>query len=140
MLLTIQRSAKIFTAKTSATIENIVPKKIRRKYIRSRMSTISAHYMTDRRTRQSFINENIGAGNVVDSFIVDRGHPDGAEIHDVTDTAVILIYNQNSHKFITSLIARPEQIRRLYRAVGKEVPKKILSLAYKHNIKRYNEI
>ena len=141
MLLITQLNVMGFIVKTYVTTGNIVPKKSRKAiYIKSNVVITSTHYRNDRQNRKAFIDEAIGAGNVIDSFIVDRGHPDGAEIHSVTDTAVIFIYNQHTHKFITSLIARPEQIRRLYRAVGKEVPKKILSLAYKHNIKRYNEI
>lgn len=100
------------------------------------MMNNTAHYSAE---RHRFIQEHIGEGNIVDSFVVDRGHPGGAEIHDVTDTAVIIIHNQRTHKLITELIARPEQLRKLYSMSGREPPKKILKLAYKHNIDRYNE-
>lgn len=100
----------------------------------------SFHYRTERQERHAFIQEHIGEGNIIDSFVVDRGHPGGAEIHSVTDTAIIIIYNQRTNKIITELIARPEQLRRLYRSENREVPREILSLAYKHNIASYNEI
>lgn len=103
------------------------------------MDSTSVHYNIDRQSRNTFINNCIGVGEVVDSFIVDRGHPGGAEIHSVTDTAIIIIHNQKTNKLITVLIARPEQIRRLYRSAGKTPPKNIIKLAYKHNIDRYNE-
>lgn len=103
------------------------------------MELISTHYITEHSERQAFINDNIGRGVVVDSFIVDHGHPNGAEIHSVTDTGVIIIQNSSTLKLITELIARPEQLRRLYRSDGREPPKKILGLAYKHNRERYNE-
>ena len=103
------------------------------------MDSTSVHYNTERQGRDLFINDFIGVGKIVDSFIVDRGHPGGAEIHSVTDTAIIIIHNQKTNKLITELIARPEQIRRLYRSAGKTPPKKIIELAYKHNRDRYNE-
>ena len=104
------------------------------------MELASVHYSTERQERHAFIKEHIGEGNIIDSFVVDRGHPSGAEIHSVTDTAIILIHNQRTNKLITELIARPEQLRRLYRLENREVPAKVLSLAYKHNIASYNEI
>lgn len=100
----------------------------------------SVHYSTERQARHAFIKEHIGEGNIIDSFVVDRGHPSGAETHSVTDTAIILIHNQRTKKLITELIARPEQLRRLYRSENREVPARVLSLAYKHNIASYNEI
>ena len=103
------------------------------------MTIASDHYNIERQSRYEFITQNIGVGNVVDSFIVDRGHPGGAEIHSVTDTAIIIIHNQKTNKLITELIARPEQIRRLYRLYGRTPPRKIIELAYDHNKYRYNE-
>ena len=104
------------------------------------MQETSEHYIKERRSRDTFINDNIGIGTIIDTFVVDRGHPGGAEIHSVTDTAIILIHNLNTKRLITELIARPEQIRRLYRSVDKTPPKSIIKMAYKHNAERYNEI
>lgn len=100
----------------------------------------SIHYSTERQERHAFIQKYIGQGNIIDSFVVDKGHPSGAEIHSVTDTAIIIIHNQRTSKLITELIARPEQLRRLYRSENREVPSKVLSLAYKHNIACYNDV
>ena len=100
----------------------------------------SYHYSTVRTEREAFIDEHIGEGTPVDSFIVDRGHPKGAEIHTVTDTAIILIYNQLTHKLITKLIARPEQIYRLYYTNNRKPPKKVLKMAYKHVTANYHKI
>lgn len=104
------------------------------------MESTSVHYDVERRKRREFIREHIGEGNIVDSFVVDKGHPGGAELHSVTDTAVIIIHNLLTNKLITTLIARPEQLRKLYGSQNRKVPSKILSLAYKHNIARYNDI
>ena len=91
-----------------------------------------------RRDRREYIQEYIGLGDVIDSFVIDRGHEDGPEIHSVTTTALILIRNAKTQKPITELIARPEQLRRLYRTVGKQPPRKLLRLAYKHNAEQLN--
>lgn len=86
------------------------------------------------------IQNEIGYGYVVDSFVIDRGHHQGAEVHKVTSTAVVLIYNMQTSQFITEIIARPEQLRRLYRTQNRDVPKWLLRLAYDHNRKKYNEL
>lgn len=104
------------------------------------MTPKSAHYRTERQERHTFIQRYIGVGNIIDSFVVDRGHPSGAEVHCVTDTGIIIIHNQRTNKIITELIARPEQLRKLYRLQNRNVPKEILALAYKHNIASYNEM
>lgn len=100
----------------------------------------SIHYSTERQERHAFIQDNIGEGNIIDSFVVDRGHQHGAEIHSVTDTGIIIIHNQKTNKLITELIARPEQLKRLYNTQHRRVPNKVLSLAYKHSTLSYNEI
>ena len=100
----------------------------------------SFHYTSARQARNEFIETAIGDGVVIDSFLVDNGHPKGAEIHSVTDTGIILIYNSVTNKLITKLIARPEQIRKLYRSEGRDAPKKIINIARKHNIHKYNEV
>lgn len=104
------------------------------------MESTSIHYSIERQERRAFIKEHIGEGNVIDSFVVDRGHPNGAEIHSVTDTGIIIIHNQRTNKLITELIARPAQLKRLYQSRNLKVPPRVLSLAYKHNTEEYNMI
>ena len=91
-----------------------------------------------RRDRHEYIQEYIGLGDVIDSFVIDRGHEGGPEIHSVTTTALILVRNAKTQKPITELIARPEQLRKLYRTVGKQPPRKLLRLAYRHNAEQLN--
>lgn len=99
----------------------------------------SNHYDRRRYKRQRLINKYInGDGNVIDSFIVDKGHKDGAEIHSITDTGLIIIHNQNTGKLVTKLIARPEQIKRYYKGSEKHPPKWLLSLAEWHKSLGYN--
>ena len=98
------------------------------------------HFDLDRQDRDNFIHNVLGIGNVIEEFVVDRGHVGGAEIHSVTDTGIIIIRNQLTDRLITELIARPAQLRRLYQTRGEKPPNWLLSLAYKNNKERYNEI
>lgn len=92
-----------------------------------------------RNDRLQFIKDNIGIGKPVKSFYWDKGHPNGPEIHTVTDTGIIIIRNYNTNKYITTLIARPQQIKRYYESVGQVAPNSILKLCEEHQRKGYNE-
>lgn len=99
------------------------------------------HYKNKRYDREEFINEHLGNGRIIDEFIVDRGHPNGAERHCITDNAIIIIYNVISGKLVTKLIARPQQIVRYYESTGKKRPPEfssIIDLAYQHQCLGYN--
>lgn len=96
---------------------------------------MSNHYKNDRVKRENLIAE-IGYGKVVKSVVIDNHHPNGAEIHEVSDTGIITIYNQRTHKLVTKLIARPGQIRRYFED-GK-APKYLINLAIEHQKMAYN--
>ena len=100
------------------------------------------HYLNQRYKREKFINECIGGdGNIIDKFVVDKGHSNGMELHCVTDNGIILIYNLQSEKLITKIVARPQQIKRLYRNAGKEnkIPSWLMELAEWHKELGYNK-
>lgn len=105
---------------------------------------VSRHYQSERNERDKFIEECLGGdGKVIDSFIVDKGHKDGIERHDITDNGIIIIYNLASKKLVSKLIARPSQIKRYYQFTGRRYPKgykKLLALAEKHKILGYNKL
>lgn len=91
----------------------------------------SAHYTNERGDRE-YIVKSIGYGNIIDKFEVDKGHRNGPEIHEISDTGIITIYNKRTHKMITRLIARPGQIFRYYAKEGRKAPKDVMKLAEKH--------
>ena len=95
----------------------------------------SNHYMTDREYREALI-KIIGQGNVIDKFVVDRGHKNGAERHELTDTGIIIIYNIRTNKLVTKLIARPNQVKRYY--PNGDYPKHVVELARRHQEMGYN--
>lgn len=96
---------------------------------------MSTHYRRDRKYRERRI-KRIGDGEIYAEFIVDRGHENGAEKHVITTNGIIIVYNANSGKLVTKLIARPGQIRR-YFAEG-EAPAEIIEAAYQHTANHLN--
>ena len=96
----------------------------------------SKHYKEDRQVREQIIQQ-IGMGEVVASFRIDRGHKNGAEIHEITSTGIIVVYNERSGKMVTKMVARPGQIRRYY-PQGK-APKTLISKAIENTVEHdYN--
>ena len=103
------------------------------------MGNQTNHYKNKRYKREKFISKHLyGDGNVIDSFIVDKGHKDGLEKHCITDTGLIIVYNLESQKLVTKLIARENQVKRYYQNVNKNPPKWLLDLCRWHNSLNYN--
>lgn len=99
----------------------------------------SRHYGKQRYQRQRLIDRHInGDGRVIDSFVIDKGHKDGLEVHSITDTGLIIIHNQQTGKLVTKLIARPQQIERYYKDSDKHPPRWLLDLAQWHMSLNYN--
>lgn len=95
----------------------------------------SKHYMTDRQRREEIIKQ-IGKGTEVKRVVLDKGHKNGAEIHVISSTGIVTIYNQRTKKLITKLIARPGQIRRYWK--NEEAPKELIQIARQHQRMGYN--
>ena len=83
---------------------------------------------------QRLINEE--SAKVVRIAVVNKGHENGNEVHIVYNNGIIKVYNANTHKFITVLIAREPQITRYKIKVTKTMHKKIES----HVAQGYNNI
>lgn len=106
---------------------------------RKKLPKTTNHYKNHRYRRERFIKRYLnGDGNFVDSFIINRNHPMGAEIHEIRDNGLILIFNATNKKLITKKIARPEQIKKLYKTKNKIPPQWLLDLARWHTIMRMN--
>lgn len=99
----------------------------------------SKHYKKYRNKREKLINK-IGNGNIIDEFIVDRNHKDGLEIHSITDTGIIIIRNYQTEKLITKLVARPKQIERYYKNLGRHPPEWLIEISFWHTSLLYNRI
>lgn len=104
---------------------------------------VSKHYETQRNEREKFIEEYLGEGHIIDGFIVDKGHPKGAEVHSITDNGIIIVHNLLTGKLVTKLLAREWQIRRYYENTNRERPpeyEEVVELAKLHESLGYNYV
>ncbi len=101
------------------------------------MNAQTIHW-NDRKERNDFITNQIGMGNPVKTFRWDKGHPNGPELHTITDTGIIIVRNERTNKLVTTLIARPGQIYRYYINEGLKPPKYIMNIAQEHMDAGYN--
>lgn len=76
------------------------------------------------------------SAKVLKIAVVNKGHENGNEIHIVYNNGIVKIYNANSRRFITVLIARVPQIERYKIKVTKTMRNKIKS----HIKQGYNHI
>lgn len=83
---------------------------------------------------QRLINEE--HAKVCKIALINKGHENGNEVHIVYNNGIIKVYNANSHRFITVLIARKPQMERYQIKVTKTMLKKINA----HIAQGYNEI
>ena len=65
------------------------------------------------------------SAKVIRIAIVNKGHKNGNEIHVIFNNGVVKIYNANSRRFITVLIARVPQIERYKVKITRTMEKKI---------------
>lgn len=107
-------------------------------------STVTNHYKNKRYKRENFINKYIhNDGHIIDGFIVDKGHKNGAEVHSITDNGIIIIHNYSTGALVTKLIARSRQLLRYYESTNREPPKELknaLYLARWHESLGYNQV
>ena len=76
------------------------------------------------------------SAKVIRIAIVNKGHANGNEVHIVYNNGIIKVYNANTRRFITVLIARVPQIERYKVRVTKTMRNKIKS----HIKQGYNNI
>lgn len=95
-------------------------------------------HINERNQRAALVNRLITEEGavIIDAYIVDKHHKNGKEIHVVYNNGCIKIYNNDTHKYITCLVARLPQITRYGIEPTKTMKKKIK----KHISLGYNEI
>ena len=76
------------------------------------------------------------SAKVVKIAIVNKGHKNGNEVHIVYNNGIVKVYNANTRRFITVLIARVPQVERYKIKVTRTMRKKIVS----HIKQGYNNI
>ena len=107
--------------------------------------TNTHHFSSDCAYREYIINNVIGgAGSVVLTNVIDRGHKNGPERFELTDNGIIYVYNALTDRRITILFARVgqlysrfgEKFERLSPAIQKTIKAKCIEWKQKG----YNEL
>lgn len=101
--------------------------------------TPSTKHMKERNDRFRKIEDTFGHGKVAHTFIIDKNHKDGNEIHQINDNGCIYIFNYKTGKMITCLIARPGQIRRYFENSPNKPSKDLIDKAFYNQQQGYNE-
>ena len=107
-------------------------------YITKFQPLANTQHINTRCERLQIANRLIQSENakIITIAIVDKGHDNGNEVHIIYNNGIIKIYNANTHKFITVLIARIPQIERYNIQVTATMRKKVS----KHIEQGYNNI
>lgn len=58
----------------------------------------SGHFHRDRHERIMRIAKTVGFGHIVRQCLVDTGHRAGCEVHVLTSTGIVLVFNAHSRK------------------------------------------
>lgn len=88
------------------------------RYEISRSSVETIHFAKDRVVRHTKITTILGYGKQIGSFVVDRNHPNGNEIHTIYSSGVIVVRNVHTKMIVTEMVARAPQIARYWRGFG----------------------
>lgn len=97
----------------------------------------SGHLHYARHGRMTRIAETVGFGHVVRQCLVDTGHSAGCEVHVLTSTGIVLVFNARSGKLVTVLVARPGQVARYYEPFGEVAPGWLMNRAYENTCVRH---
>lgn len=76
------------------------------------------------------------SAKVLKIAVVNKGHENGEEVHIVYNNGIVKVYNANTRRFITVLIARVPQIERYKVKITRTMRKKIKA----HIEQGYNNI
>lgn len=77
------------------------------------------------------------SASLIGYYVIDTGHKNGLEVHAVYNNGIIKIYNLNTSKLVTVLIARMGQMKRYPNIEITKTMKRKLKL---HIAQGYNEI
>lgn len=102
------------------------------------MNNFSVHYQNERTERERFIKEFVGLGE--EKYVFEYDYNGTKQIHKITTTGIVNVYDRDGERLITRLVARPQQIKRYFQQHGQYAPRDLVTLAHEHNVKGYNEI
>jgi len=114
-------------------------------YNRRFKPTIATRHATERQERINTATRLIKAekATVYMMFDVDNGHKNGNEIHILYTNGIVFIYNKDTGRFITVLIARCGQIKNYFTMAQiqrNSTIKNMLDMAENHRQNNFNNL
>lgn len=99
-----------------------------------RKSIVTKHFVETRCDgRMSAIKKILTPNEfILTSFRVDKFHKNGAEIHSISNNGLIFIHNERTMKLVTVLIARPNQVKRLFNDCGLKASQSLIEQCAEH--------
>ncbi|MFW6002418.1 MAG: hypothetical protein ACOCQD_03680 [archaeon] len=79
------------------------------------LNNTTEHLTEKRLNRYRTYIQKLGRGKPIATYVVDKGHVNGNEIHVLCDNRLIYIFNQHTMRYITVLYARDGQIKRYFK-------------------------
>lgn len=102
------------------------------------------HFSTERGYRETLIENLGGAGRVVLTNVIDRGHVNGPERFELTDKGIIIVYNNLTNRKITILFARVGQLYsrfgNKFNSLSPNLQRNIMAYCREWKEKGYNEL
>lgn len=95
----------------------------------------NTNHVLERAERDRIANQliKIENGKICKIMLIDKGHANGLEVHVIYNNGVVKIYNYDTGKYITVLIARYNQITR-YGIVPTKTMEKKIKIHVKNNL------
>ena len=90
------------------------------------------HFAEQRNKREEFIIRNIGLGEDLDEFQEADRRNGSPVLHIITDTGIYKIMAPDKKTLITMWVARPQQLKDLYKKHHVKLPKWLLQKAIDH--------
>ena len=100
--------------------------------------SINTSHIRKRANRVALVNRLIAKENAIaiDAYVVDKEHENGYERHVIYNNGCVKVYNNQTQKYVTCLVARLPQIERY----GIEPTKTMREKIKRHIELGYNEV
>lgn len=100
---------------------------------------VTEHYEGSRMFRYKELENILGKGSHVDSFLV-KCMKNGNQIQEVLSNGIMNVYSYDTHKLVTSFAPTPDRIITLYHSVGENPPMNLIKQSECNYKMGYNEI
>lgn len=92
----------------------------------------SYHYQEERADRSKYYDDTVGVGTPIAKFAINDGRAK-TQLHEIYDNGKIRIYDIDTHKPVTLLLARPERMKGIFKRAGIPMPDGLLETTTKNS-------